>query len=473
MKSLEQLQTTIRVKLLVSVTVLIVIFALVTVIYTSSMHKSSVNRAVNTHVESVKDMLTFAIGAGLADDNFELVQATFEWAKKDEAVQNITIIDTDNEKIADYNPGKIEVDFSEYIGKAGLIHESEQVKAVGRINYKNEDHGTVLLLYSLEKSNKEISSAIRNIILISLLFLVTGIGIVVYFGKEVTSGINSMMSVTLELAQKLTSGSKQISDSSSALSDGAANQASSLEEISASMNEISSQTKLNAENATQANGLASDTKENAGIGNTRMKKMLEAMENINESSTKISKIIKVIDEIAFQTNLLALNAAVEAARAGEAGKGFAVVAEEVRNLAGRSAEAAKSTTELIEDSISRVEKGTGIANETAGALEKIVESVAKVTTLVGEIAISSNEQAEGIEQISQGVVQIDQVTQMNSANAEESAAASEDLFQQAAKLTHIVGGFSLDHNSNGRSPVSEDEETFKSIETGMAVKTDS
>ncbi len=172
--------------------------------------------------------------------------------------------------------------------------------------------------------------------------------------------------------------------------------------MTAAITEIAAQTRQNAANANQANELALNARDNAAQGNEQMQEMLDAMEGINESSANISKIIKVIDEIAFQTNILALNAAVEAARAGQHGKGFAVVAEEVRNLAARSASAAKETTDLIEGSIRKVQSGTKIANDTAQALNKIVEGVSQAAVLVGDIAVASNEQATGIAQVDQG-----------------------------------------------------------------------
>lgn len=254
---------------------------------------------------------------------------------------------------------------------------------------------------------------------------------------------NDVLNEINSSAQQVATGARQVSDSAQALSQGSTEQASAVEELTASLEEVSVQTKQNAENANQANELSIVAKENAAQGNEQMQGMLKAMEEISESSSNISKIIKVIDEIAFQTNILALNAAVEAARAGQHGKGFAVVAEEVRNLAARSANAAKETTGLIEGSIKKSEGGTRIANETAIALNKIVDGVAKAASLVGEIASASNEQAVAIAQINQGIMQVSQVTQTNSATSEESAAASEELSSQAEILNELVSKFNL------------------------------
>ena len=269
------------------------------------------------------------------------------------------------------------------------------------------------------------------------------------FGKladsfdRMSKNVNAAMENIRSAADQVAAGSKNVSESSISLSQGATEQASSVEELSSSLEEVSSQTKINAQSANKANELTAKAQSEASVGNDYMKEMLESMKEINTSSTSISKIIKVIDEIAFQTNILALNAAVEAARAGQHGKGFAVVAEEVRNLAARSAKAAKETTDMIEGSIGKVNDGTKTANQTADALSKIVETVTEVAELVEKIASASTEQSIALEQINQGVIQVSDVVQSNSATSEESAAASEELSAQAELLKETVEQFKL------------------------------
>jgi methyl-accepting chemotaxis protein len=259
--------------------------------------------------------------------------------------------------------------------------------------------------------------------------------------------LDNSISQVSEAVEQVTSASDQISQGAQSLAEGANEQASSLEEVSSSLEEMSSMTKQNAANSNQAKQLAAETRTAADEGDASMKRMGEAIQEIKNSSDNTAKIIKTIDDIAFQTNLLALNAAVEAARAGEAGKGFAVVAEEVRNLAMRSAEAAKNTADMIEESVKSADGGVKIADEVAKSLGQIVGRVDRVSTLIAEIAKASGEQAQGIEQVNTAVAQMNQVTQNNAANSEESASAAEELSSQAGKLESMVSEFKLSANN--------------------------
>lgn len=262
------------------------------------------------------------------------------------------------------------------------------------------------------------------------------------------NAFNDMFVSINQAADQVAAGSKQASEGSQLLSQGATEQAGAIEELTASINEIAMQTKKNAERAGLASELADTAQSNAIEGNAQMQEMLKSMEGINEASDNISKIIRVIHEIAHQTNILALNAAIESARAGKYGQGFAVVADEVRNLAARSAAAAKDTEALIQCSINQVQDGMAIAESTAQSLYGIVDGAKQVANLINEIAEASREQAAGIAQINKGIEQVSHVVQSNSATAEESAAISEEMHAQAEMLKGLVDSFQIRDSEN-------------------------
>ena len=262
--------------------------------------------------------------------------------------------------------------------------------------------------------------------------------------ETIVRSLNATFRDIYEVANQVSDGSAQLSFAAQNLSQSSTEQAATIEELAASINNISEQINSNANSAQEAASRSKEAQSEVEISNSHMKNMLDAMEHINTSSSEIAHIIKVIDDIAFQTNILALNAAVEAARAGEAGRGFAVVAEEVRNLAARSAEAARSTTELIANSIESVEDGIDIANLTAESLGRVVGGVEQVNALIDEISTASHEQADAITQITGGIDQISSVVQNNSATSEQSAASSEELSSQAELLKEMMNRFKLD-----------------------------
>jgi len=371
------------------------------------------------------------------------------------------------QELADHARQDREIDYVVFYGKEGntlttapeneapevvkqdILFEDEKIGSLDLgLNYRSINEtmaGITERIAQLTDANKQAQAQAKASI--SLKFgvltlvgvLVLSAVVVVSLTRYLSRPLHGIITSLTEGSDHVASASGQVSSASQSLAEGATEQAAGLEETSSSLEEMSSMTRQNADNAQQANALASEARQTADGGTEAMQRMTAAITDIQASSDDTAKIIKVIDDIAFQTNLLALNAAVEAARAGEAGKGFAVVAEEVRNLAMRSAEAAKNTSNMIEESVKNAKNGVDIAAEVGTVLEQIVQSVTKTTDLVGEIAAASQEQARGIDQVNTAVTQMDKVTQQNAANAEESASASEELSAEAKSMEDIVG----------------------------------
>lgn len=359
----------------------------------------------------------------------EGINATMDAMIKPVKESAVVLGDLSNGNLDVYVTGDFKGDFA--IIKNGLNNTVDSLKKhIGEISYVLSEMSNGVLTVNIDAEYKGEFLALK---------------------ESINKSIESFKSVLREIneaAEQVVAGSVQLSDSSQTISLGAAEQSASIENLSESIAQIAAQTKLNAFSANNASELALSAKNDAEYGNEQMKAMQLSMLDIKESSENISKITKVIDDIAFQTNILALNASVEAARAGIYGKGFAVVAEEVRNLAAKSGQAAKETTELIERAIQKVETGTNIADQTADALTNIVSGVEELALLAGGIAVASNEQATNIANINQGIDQLSKVVQTNSATSEEAAAASQELSGQAYVLKSMISRFSLEESTN-------------------------
>lgn len=326
--------------------------------------------------------------------------------------------------------------FKEY---SGYVNEqkTESTTMVDSARQLQEDAGE---LRAGQKDKMETIMASSNMVMMSISIgaIIVGILAAWFITASITKSLNQVIANLTESSNQMTSAAGQVSSSSQSVAQGTSEQAAAVEETTASLEELSSMTKQNASNSQQANTLMSDSVNLINNGQESMKRMVSSIDEIKTSSDETAKIIKTIDEIAFQTNLLALNAAVEAARAGDAGKGFAVVAEEVRNLAQRSAEAAKNTQVLIDGSVENSDRGVTVSQETSTVLEEIIVSSRKVAELIAEIAAASNEQAQGIDQMNIAMTQVDQATQANASNSEETASAAEEMAAQSEMLKDMV-----------------------------------
>jgi len=319
--------------------------------------------------------------------------------------------------------------------------EGEMLNPVRECIAKLDELQTMTVRHA-DEAVQSASSRARSATTLALIIGIVGITAALAFGTflslTISRQLNRIVSAASEGASNIASAAGQVASSAQGVAQGSQEQAAAIEETSSSLEELASMTKQNADNTKTVARLMMETKTHVDRSAQSSESMAVAMKDIKSASDQTSKIIKTIDEIAFQTNLLALNAAVEAARAGEAGKGFAVVAEEVRNLAMRAAEAAKTTGSLIEENVSRVAGGVQIVDGLKTALGEVTASSGKVANLVGEIAAASDEQSKGIEQINVAVTQMNSVTQQNSGNAEESASAAEEMAGQAESLQDLV-----------------------------------
>jgi methyl-accepting chemotaxis protein len=319
-----------------------------------------------------------------------------------------------------------------------------------------------------QKAVQMYSDSVGFLITLGIICFILGILGTIFITRSISRPINKIANALTEGAQQVASASNQLSSSAEQLSQGSAEQASSIEETSSTLQETTSMLGQNSANTKLAAGLSEQAKESANKGSLEMQEMLASIQEIKKSSDQIAKIIKVIDDIAFQTNILALNAAIEAARAGEAGMGFAVVAEEVRNLAQRSAQAAKDTTAIIEANIELSGNGVLVAGKVSEALNEITAQAKKVNELMDEIAAASQEQAQGVDQVNKGMIQIETVTLQNAATAEEGASAAEELSAQADNMRLIV--VELSRLVNGKTAVLKEHGVQLTHKPGLPVK---
>lgn len=403
------------------------LYGLVLMIVTLSLsYYTNMLRMTSETKEKAGSMLELAVLASidpLWNFNTTATIANGEALLKDKEICLVTIKEADGKEA--YHQSK-----EAKLTKNMIVLEKEVIKDGQKI-------GAIKLgitKYYRQKTMME--DLIRNLFI--TLAIVIGLMMTYFLSQGVTKRINRIITGLTEGADLASMASEGLSSASQELSEGSAEQASSIEETSSVLQEIATTFRQTYANIEQTRRLSELTKEASEKGNSEMQDMIGAMSEIKKSSDAIAKIIRVIDDIAFQTNILSLNAAIEAARAGEAGAGFAVVAEEVRNLAGRSAQAAKDTAEMIKTNIELSANGVLVTERIKNALNEITTQAKKVNQLMDEIAAASEEQSQGIEQVNNAIAQMENVTQQNSVNAEETAATSRELSIQAQKLREII-----------------------------------
>ncbi|MGE3958725.1 MAG: methyl-accepting chemotaxis protein [Vicinamibacterales bacterium] len=430
------------------------------------IYETGTSTLVQQHREAAQradNALTVSEAAGLgarlyqvvadAEINLDLEATDTQWASlrkvaEAQLAQVAAIVDTDEERARVASAQAHAQEIGRLIDDEMLptLKQDRKVSEAARmidtvIYYESEQMTADLqaIAAALRKESAEGSAAFeevrtrteRQAMVAVFVGLIVAIGLVYLVVSSVSRHLGTAVASLEGGARQVVMTSQQVAGSAQSLSQGSTEQAAALEETSASMEEMSSMTRRNAENTQQAVALVTDVHRQVSESEAALRDMVQSMSAIQESSQKVSKIIKTIDEIAFQTNILALNAAVEAARAGEAGMGFAVVADEVRSLAQRSAQAAKDTAGLIEESIARASRGNAKVEVVARAVDTITQSVNRVKGLVEEVSEASRQQTQGIDQVSQALSQMEKVTQGTAATAQESAATSEELSAQA------------------------------------------